>query len=143
MSRSVSVISSTAIIALLSVGTASAEGHGGHGAKSSTVTLKGEVVDLHCFLSHPKTGQGPKHAKCATACMNKGIPAGFLANGQLYLLLDKSHGPAGKKVASLAGKQTSLTGKTFDLHGMKAIQIEKIDGMGGHGGGGGHEGHGH
>jgi len=144
MSRLASVISSTAIIALLSVGTASAEGHGGHGAKGGTVMLKGEVVDLHCYLSHPDTGKGPKHAKCATACINKGIPAGFLANGQLYLLLDKEHGPAGKKVATLPGKEVSVTGKVFDLQGMKAIQIEKIDGKSAKAGqGGGHEGHGH
>lgn len=117
-------------------------GHGEHGAKGDTVTLKGEVLDLYCFLGHG--AKGAKHAKCATACINKGIPPGFLSDGKVYLLLGADHGPANKLVADHAGKPVSITGKLVENEGLKAIQVEKIEEDSGHGGkAGGHEGHGH
>ena len=43
-------------------------------ATAEEVSLKGEPVDMQCYLSG-QSGEG--HASCATACANKDIPIGF------------------------------------------------------------------
>ncbi|MGD8413589.1 MAG: hypothetical protein PVF33_05125, partial [Candidatus Latescibacterota bacterium] len=69
------------------------EGHSGMkmDEPSGQVTLKGEVLDLYCFMKHPDSGQGPGHAKCAQSCINKGLPIGFLSDGEVYLIIGKDH----------------------------------------------------
>ncbi|MBI3088603.1 MAG: hypothetical protein HYY91_06965, partial [Candidatus Omnitrophica bacterium] len=37
-------------------------------------TLTGEVVDVFCYLSHPKDGIGKGHAGCAKKCIKSGLP---------------------------------------------------------------------
>ncbi|HEY3176509.1 MAG TPA: hypothetical protein VGK94_12205 [Candidatus Polarisedimenticolia bacterium] len=51
-----------------------------------TQTIKGELVDLRCFLTAGK--QGPEHAKCAMICAKDSLPVGLLtAEGKLYALV--------------------------------------------------------
>lgn len=49
------------------------------------VTIKGEVVDLHCHITRGASGE--KHAGCAEACISRGVPAGGCASN-----LDRSLG---------------------------------------------------
>lgn len=98
------------------------------GAAGNEVTLQGEVVDLHCYILHPGESLGEDHAMCAKGCINKGIPAGFLAeDGTLYLLLGPGHDAAKDHVADAAGKQVTLTGTTAEHKGMKAIQVKSVE----------------
>jgi hypothetical protein len=100
--------------------------HQGHG-KAKEVTLKGEVLDMFCYMKHPDSGQGPDHAKCAKSCMDKGLPIGFLAeDGTVYLVIGKDHEPATKLVADFAGKQSVLTGTVYEHHGVKSIEVASI-----------------
>jgi hypothetical protein len=95
--------------------------------KAKEVTLKGEVLDMFCYMKHPESGQGPDHAKCATSCINKGLPIGFLAeDGSVYLIIGKDHEPAAEMVADFTGKQSLLTGTVFEHHGVKSIEIASI-----------------
>ena len=91
------------------------------------VTVKGEVLDLFCYFDHAAKGEG--HAKCATACLNKGIPAGFLgADGTLYILLGGDHNAANDQVAEYAGKQSEITGLLVNQNGVKALKVKSIKG---------------
>ncbi|MCK5617912.1 MAG: hypothetical protein KAJ17_00855, partial [Candidatus Krumholzibacteria bacterium] len=70
--------------------------HEGHsemkmGDAEGDVTLQGEVLDLYCFMKHPDNGQGAGHAKCAQNCIRKGLPIGFLSDGEVYLIIGQEH----------------------------------------------------
>ena len=104
--------------------------HKMQGTPDNNVTLVGEVLDLYCFMEHPQNGQGLGHAQCAQKCINKGLPIGFLTEGEVYLLLGQDHESAKDVVVNFAGMQSRLTGKLIDHHGVKSIEvvsIEKID----------------
>ena len=90
------------------------------------VTLEGEVLDLYCFMNHPEDGQGSDHAKCARACIKKGLPIGFLADGKVYLIIGKDHEPVTDMVVEYAGTQSRLTGTLVEHHGVMAIELESI-----------------
>jgi hypothetical protein len=93
--------------------------------KAAPVTLTGEILDMYCYMDHKATG--PDHAKCATSCIKKGLPIGFLtADGTVYLVIGKDHEPANAMVADFAGKQSTITGKIVEQGGMKAIEIASI-----------------
>jgi len=90
------------------------------------VILKGEVLDMYCFMNHPETGQGADHAKCARSCIDKGLPIGFLSGGDVYLLLGAEHESASRMVADFAGVQSLITGRLIEHHGVKAIEVSAI-----------------
>ncbi|MDH4038450.1 MAG: hypothetical protein OEX18_14605 [Candidatus Krumholzibacteria bacterium] len=93
----------------------------------ATVTLTGEVLDMYCYMSHPETGVGAEHAKCANSCIERGLPIGFLASdGTVYLIIGSDHSPANEMVKGWAGKPSMITGTVVEQKGMKAIDITGI-----------------
>ena len=89
------------------------------------VTMTGEVLDLYCYMDHKATG--PDHAKCASSCMKKGLPVGFLsADGTVYLITGKDHEPINAMVADFAGKKSTITGMVKEQGGIKAIELMTI-----------------
>ena len=69
--------------------------------KAAPTTLTGEVLDLYCYMGHPESATGTEHAKCATACISKGLPIGFLtADGTIYLIIGKDHASASTDVTA-------------------------------------------
>lgn len=105
------------------------EGHSGMKKEQAEgeVTLKGEVLDLYCYMKHPDSGQGAEHAKCAKSCILKGLPIGFLADGEVYLIIGKEHESAKDMVVDYAGSQAVLKGTLVNHHGIKAIEIASIE----------------
>lgn len=91
------------------------------------VTLEGEVLDLYCFMNHPDNSQGTGHAKCATSCIKKGLPIGFMSDGEVYLIVGKEHNSAADLVADLAGQKSRIKGMLITHHGVKAIELESIE----------------
>lgn len=91
------------------------------------VTMTGEILDMYCFMNHPDTGQGPDHAKCAASCINKGLPIGFMSNGEVYLVTGKDHDPVASMVAEYAGKQSKVKGIVTTHHGVKALELISIE----------------
>src|SRR3954447_18935721 len=54
------------------------------------VTLKGEIVDLSCYLQLGK--HGGKHRDCGQKCLRAGQPIGLLTqDGTLYTLMEEEH----------------------------------------------------
>jgi len=101
------------------------EGHGHH-AKTGTkpIKLTGEIIDLTCFMQHPDNATGVEHAKCAKACVSKGLPVGFRAeDGTVYLVIGMEHEPIAAMVAAAVGRKSTITGTIIEHGGVKAIAI--------------------
>lgn len=92
----------------------------------ATVTLKGEIVDLGCYLGHDS--KGPAHTKCALACAQKGMPIGLLTDdGTLYLLtLDHADNKPYEAAKAKAGSILTVTGIVHDAHGMKSLEVKGV-----------------
>ncbi len=95
-------------------------------ADNESVSMKGEIVDLHCYTS--RGAHGAEHAGCANACLSRDVPAGFLAeDGTLYLLVNEKSVSVKEKVAGKAGKAVRVTGKVVERSGMKVLQLATIE----------------
>jgi hypothetical protein len=95
-------------------------------AENESVTMKGEIVDLHCYTS--RGAHGEEHAGCSNACISRDVPAGFLAeDGTLYLLVNEKANSVKEKIAGKAGKPVKVTGKVVERSGMKALQLATIE----------------
>lgn len=98
-----------------------------HGERESkTVTIQGEVVDLSCYLSHE--GRGEKHAKCAIACIKKGLPMGILTDdGKLFVVLeDHAKADAYQQLKKSAAKKVTVTGIVYARGGVTGIAVQKV-----------------
>ena len=88
-------------------------------ASGDTKTIKGEVVDLMCYLDHGAKGE--KHQGCAKKCIESGGPVGLLtADEQLYLVVG-DHEPMNKQLAPKAAQTVTLKGKVVERNGVKMI----------------------
>lgn len=100
----------------------------GQGQDRQTVALKGEVVDMHCFVTrHGGEGRGASHAGCANACLARNVTAGFVASdGKVYLLFDEKPFPVKEKIAGMAGQSVALTGIVVERDGVRGILLKSI-----------------
>lgn len=91
-----------------------------------SATVKGEVVDMSCYMSHD--AKGPGHKKCAQSCLDKGLPAGILtSSGQVYLLVeDHSAADAYKDAIKQAAANVEITGKVVNKNGVQTLIVEKV-----------------
>lgn len=90
-----------------------------------TVSVKGQVVDLSCYLSGSSC-----NLKCAQACAKKGLPMGLLAaEGKLYLLIeDHSRAEAYQQAIGHAGHTVTVKGQVFEKGGLRALQVQAVSG---------------
>ena len=93
------------------------------GAGGKTQTLKGEVVDLMCYLDHGARCE--KHKGCAETCIKNGGPVGLLSGDQLYLVVG-DHKPMNKELAAYAAQTITLKGKVVEKNGMKLIENAQV-----------------
>jgi len=95
-------------------------------AADEPLTLTGEIVDMHCYIS--RGAKGREHAGCSNACISRDVPAGFLADdGTLYLLVNEKPVSVKEKVAGKAGKKVTVHGKVVERNGVKALQLASVD----------------
>ena len=95
--------------------------------KEKIDSVKGEVVDLACYLAD-KNKKGEAHAACARECMNAGNPVGILtSDGKLYLALGKDMKPVNDQLVPYAAKQVRVKGKKCVRGNMAAIIVESIE----------------
>lgn len=93
-------------------------------AAAETQSVKGEVVDMMCYLDHGAKGE--KHAGCAEQCIKSGGPVGLLTeDNQLYLVIGE-HKPMNKELAAYAAKTITLKGKVVEKNGVKMIENAEI-----------------
>ena len=96
------------------------------GQAKTTTTLKGEVLDMSCYMGHG--AKGPGHKMCAQMCLKKGLPAGLLtSDGQVYLLVeDHDKADAYSNVIKHAADQVTVTGKVSKKNGVQALVVEEV-----------------
>lgn len=106
------------------------EGHGDHDetkegmTSGEMVTVKGEVLDMACYLDHNATGA--KHADCAKTCIQSGLPVGIKGgDGKTYLLIGE-HKPMNKQLAEYAAKTITVKGKLSSRDGINLIENAEI-----------------
>ena len=106
------------------------EGHDAeHGAGGKEITVKGELVDMGCYMAHG--GTGSKHGDCAKMCVLGGSPLGLLtSDGAVYLLVEDHSSAKAKKPFSQAKKLVSETvtikGDMYQRGGVQAIVVESV-----------------
>ncbi|VVM04685.1 hypothetical protein MAMC_00183 [Methylacidimicrobium cyclopophantes] len=83
------------------------------------VTVKGELVDLYCYIDHGAAGD--KHSSCARKCINLGLPVGLKGDdGKLYMLFGE-HKPL--KSSAIPKTQTvTVKGKLASAEGYNLIE---------------------
>lgn len=92
--------------------------------ESKEATVKGEVIDLVCYLDH--LGMGEKHAQCAKTCIEGGLPVGLKGeDGKVYLLVGE-HKPVNATLASLAAKTVTLKGKLVTRDGINMLENVQV-----------------
>jgi len=93
-------------------------------AAAGTQTIKGEVVDLMCYLDHGAKGEA--HKACAEKCIKSGGPVGILSGDQVYLIIGE-HMPINDQLAAKAAQTVSVTGKVVERSGMKMIENAQLE----------------
>ena len=97
---------------------------GGMGDDKEMTTVKGEVVDMACYIDHGATGE--KHADCAKKCITSGLPVGIkAADGKTYLLIGE-HKPINADLAEYAAKTITVKGKVASRDGFNMIENAEI-----------------
>lgn len=89
--------------------------------------IKGEVLDLDCWLEH--VPRGPTHIECADACLKRGSPLGLLAKGdEVYLLLPDRVDPAPYEALKLrVGDYVFISGRVHRHGGVQGVVVRSIE----------------
>lgn len=94
------------------------------GEDAKDVTVKGEVLDMACYVDHGAMGE--KHADCAKKCITSGLPVGIKAeDGKTYLLIGE-HKPLNTELAQYAAKTITVKGKLVSRDGINMIENAEI-----------------
>ena len=91
--------------------------------------LSGEICDGKCYAGAMRPGRGLAHKACANLCLVGGVPAVFVANGEVdgasfFLLADAKGTPLDDKIYGLTAILLSAEGD-IERHG--DLHIFKID----------------
>ena len=100
---------------------ATADAKHSHGGKATT--LKGEVVDMGCYMAHE--AHGAKHKECGAKCVAGGMPMGLLTGtGKLYLItLNHENGDAYNQLKEWVDTQVEVTGVVSQRAGIQSIDV--------------------
>ncbi len=90
------------------------------------VSIKGEVLDMNCYMSGGK--HGPGHKECAAMCIKGGAPIGILTNdNKVYLLTENHDNPDPyTKLKDQAANTVTVTGTMYERGGVQGIVVSSI-----------------
>jgi len=94
--------------------------------KGPTVTVKGEVVDLWCYLEGGD--RGAKHKECATTCAKTGNPIGIVdAKGNVYLIVGIEDHQTGQAVLiDKISQGVTITGTLVKKGGTQMLYVKSV-----------------
>ena len=94
--------------------------------KGPTVTVKGEAVDLWCYMEGGDRGLAKKD--CATACAKAGNPIGIVdEKGTVYITASlEDHKPARDLLIGKMSEQVTVTGTLVTKGGSKMLFIKSV-----------------
>jgi hypothetical protein len=92
---------------------------------AATQTLRGELVDLACYLDHGAKGE--HHKACATTCALRGLPIGLLdKNNKVTIVVGENNRPMNTELAERMGTTVQLTGKIVSRDGVRLIEVSSV-----------------
>ena len=94
--------------------------------KGATVTIKGEAVDLWCYMEGGDRGSAKK--ECATACAKAGNAIGIVdANGAVYIASGlQDHQPARDVLIERMNEPVEVTGVLVTKGGARMIFVKSV-----------------
>lgn len=107
--------------------------HAGHGGSTPAAAIKsteirGQLIDLTCYLKHDSKGES--HKTCAQECAAKGLPVGILTDdGKIYQVMGKGHEDlktVNQPLVKYMETKVIAVGEVFEKQGQRVIAIEKI-----------------
>jgi hypothetical protein len=98
-------------------------------AAQEPITVRGEILDLTCYLS--KGSKGARHKTCAKMCAEKGLPMGILTeSGDVFLLIEDHDDPDPyDALKKLAGRDAEVSGKRYEKDGLRSILVQGSKGL--------------
>lgn len=98
--------------------------------KTGPQTIKGEILDMSCYMDHDALGES--HKKCAQGCLDKGLPAGILGeDGQVYLLVeDHDASDAYKTALQHAAEKITVSGTVVNKNGVQSLIVKEVNAAG-------------
>lgn len=94
--------------------------------KGDTVKVKGEVVDLWCYLEGGD--HGAEHKDCAVACAKAGNPIGLLtAKGEIYVMMGvQDHQPGREVLINKMAETVTVEGILVKKGGVQVIYVSSV-----------------
>ncbi len=94
--------------------------------KGPTVTVKGEVVDLWCYLEGGD--HGDKHKECATTCAKAGNPIGIVdAKGNVYVAVGiEDHQTGQSALIDKMSRNVTATGTLVKKGGTQVLYVKSV-----------------
>src|SRR5882724_2660381 len=94
--------------------------------QGETVKIKGEVVDLWCFLEGGD--HGADHKECGVACAKAGNPLGLLtAKGEIYVMMGmKDHQPGREVLIDKMAETVTVEGTLVKKGGTQVIYVSAV-----------------
>ena len=121
------------LIALLVAGFLALAPQWAGGAPRKTVVVRGEILDMGCFISRGLAGQ--LHRECATKCLTNGVPVGLVTADSTVYFLTQNHDRAMDPTAygppdpyDLCRKSPTVimevTGLVWERKGIKELEVK-------------------
>jgi hypothetical protein len=94
--------------------------------KGATVTVKGEVVDLWCFLEGGD--RGADHKECAIKCAKAGNPIGLVTEkGDVYVMMGiKDNQPGREVLLDKMAETVTVEGALVKKGGSQLIYVSAV-----------------
>jgi len=130
MKRFLGTVAMVGVMGLLGasvvMGSTSKHSHSAAKEEAKTTTLRGEVVDMGCYLEHGAKGE--KHKECAAKCIAGGMPMGLLTdNGKIYLIMLNHDNPDPfNKLKDMASSMVEVSGTVSARGGVSAIDASDV-----------------
>ena len=95
--------------------------------KGLAMTVKGEVVDLWCYLEGGD--HGPAHKECSTACAKAGNPIGLVdSKGNIYVTAGmQDHQPARDLLIDKMNQQVTVMGTLVKKGGTQMLYVKSVN----------------
>jgi hypothetical protein len=96
------------------------------GQDKETATVKGELLDLDCYMA--SGAHGADHKSCADMCINGGAPMGVLTtDGKVYLLVaGHNKKEPFEELKKHAGEEVTVTGTSTEKDGIKGLVVTEV-----------------
>ena len=91
-------------------------------------TIKGEVIDLSCYVTEALKARGPDYQTCALDYAKAGEPTAILEEntGRIYVIITQDHNNTTEKMLPYLGKRVEATGTITQRSGITTIDINSV-----------------